>query len=117
MIKRIQYNKLVRDLIPRIISEDKEVEGFSVKRLSKNDLKASLINKLYEEVDELLEASGDDQSSVEELVDILEVVFALAEFYGIRKTSLLDLAECKRETTGGFKEGLFLEFVSKEASQ
>ena len=50
--------------------------------------------------------------TAEELADILEVVFALAEATGCSKQDLLSLYRKKHDARGGFRDRVFL--ISKE---
>ena len=68
------YNKLVRDNIPNIIKTKGEEP--IIKVLDDETYKKELEKKLYEEYEEVLEASGEER--VEELADILEIIKALA---------------------------------------
>ena len=73
------YNKLVRDNIPTIIeASGKECE---YEQLSDERAMEYLYVKLYEEADELVR-----DKNIEELADILEVVFAIANKYGYKIT-------------------------------
>lgn len=98
------YNKLVRDKIPQVIEEDgRKCETFIV---PKEQLLPLLEEKLKEEVNEFLK-----DKNLEELADIMEVVFGLAENLGYREEELLKKREEKKEERGGFKDGVFLEKV------
>ena len=78
------YNKLVRDKIPHIItSSGKECR---TRFLDPEEYKQELRTKLQEEADEYM-SSGSDQEALEELVDMLEVIRALAEVHGANATS------------------------------
>lgn len=95
-------DKLVRDRIPELI----EAEGRKpvVKVLTGQKLHAALYDKLTEEHAELL-AAKDSAHRLQELGDIAEVVFALAEQYGADENALLSLVREKRERRGGFTRG------------
>ena len=69
------YNKLVRDNIPKIISNNDETPVTRI--LSNDEYKKSLEEKLFEEYKEVIEATGDDR--LEELADLVEVAKSLAE--------------------------------------
>lgn len=93
------YNKLVRDKIPEIIKADgKECE---VEIVSAKDKYI-----LLEEVNEFLE-----DKNLEELADIMEVLFGLADSLGYSEEELLKARDKKKEERGGFKEGIVLKSV------
>ncbi|MEG0772036.1 nucleoside triphosphate pyrophosphohydrolase [Clostridium sp.] len=101
------YNKLVRDKIPEVIEADgKECEVIIV---SKEELLPLLEEKLKEEVNEFLE-----DKNLEELADIMEVIFGLGENLGYNEEELLRKREEKKEARGGFKDGVFLKSVTRK---
>lgn len=95
------YNKLVRDRIPQII----EANGGKAKyiTLSDEDFFAELEKKLDEEVGEYHR-----DKTLEELADILEVVYALAATAGCSYDELLNLYQKKHEARGGFEQKCYL---------
>lgn len=95
------YNKLVRDRIPEII--EKNGGKAQIRTLSEADYIHSLEMKLDEEVGEYHR-----DKTVEELADILEVVYALAEAQGCSKEMLTDVYQAKHDERGGFRKRLFL---------
>lgn len=96
------YNKLVRDKIPEIIKADgRECDTAIVV----GDEKYMLLEaKLQEEVNEFLE-----DKNLEELADVMEVLFGLAEALGYSEEDILKARDKKREERGGFKEGIVLK--------
>ena len=70
-----QYNKLVRDKIPKIIEDSGK--SATIRILSDSEYVNALETKLDEEVGEYHR-----DKSVEELADILEVIYALAATCG-----------------------------------
>lgn len=102
-------SKLVRDGIPGVIRQSGREPG--IKQLSGEKLKAALKEKLVEEARELTEA--DD--IYEELADVLEVVEAIAEQYGIDRRKLEKVKKEKYRRVGGFKRGYYLEDDQHEA--
>lgn len=98
------YNKLVRDKIPQTIEEDGRKCETSI--VSKEELLPLLEEKLKEEVNEFMQ-----DKNLEELADIMEVVFGLAENLGYSEEDLLKKREEKKEARGGFKDGVFLKTV------
>ena len=99
------YNKLVRDKIPDIIKAQGEVPQFRL--LTGEEYTLELERKLDEET-----AEFHKEKNLEELADILEVVYALSENMGYAKEDLLRVFEQKHENRGGFQDGVYL--ISKE---
>ena len=95
------YNKLVRDKIPEIIKESgKECEIEIVNGVQKQEL---LEKKLLEEVNEYME-----DKNLEELADVMEVLFGLAKELGYSEADLLNKRKEKLQERGGFKGGIVL---------
>jgi predicted house-cleaning noncanonical NTP pyrophosphatase (MazG superfamily) len=92
----LSQGKLVRDKIPQIIRSKGEEPIVYV--ADAEEYGARLRDKLAEEVAEFL-ASDDDP---EELADILEVLYALAEQVGTDRQQLEKLRAAKAEARGGF---------------
>lgn len=101
----IEYNKLVRDKIPALIEGQGEKPIFRI--LDEAEYAGHLERKLDEEV-----AEFHKDRNAEELADILEVVFALAEAIGCSKEALMDAYQQKHRRRGGFSERIFL--IGKE---
>ena len=97
----IRYEKLVRDKIPQMIEE----EGFipNTCALSEDEYIEALRVKLTEEVQEYL-----SDRDAEELADILEVVYALANAQGIPQDTLEQIRKAKADARGGFEKRLWL---------
>jgi predicted house-cleaning noncanonical NTP pyrophosphatase (MazG superfamily) len=93
-------NKLVRDKIPEIIRQHGREPKISV--LTDDKLLNALNEKLVEEHGEYIE-SGE----LEELGDMLEVIFSLAKEKGYTEGELLHLLKDKRNKKGGFDEGFY----------
>lgn len=105
MRKKIVFNKLVRDKIPEIIEE--QGEKVNIRILNDEEYILCLEEKLDEEV-----AEYHRDKNAEELADILEVVFALAEQYGFSNEELMEIYQRKNISRGGFHNRIFL--ISKE---
>lgn len=97
----MHYNKLVRDKIPAIIAANGQQAH--IQTLDEAAYQDALRQKLQEEVQEFLESG-----QPEELADILEVVYALAEQSALSAAELNALRQQKRETRGGFAKRLYL---------
>ena len=101
------YNKLVRDKIPEIIRQSNKIPVTHI--LDDEAYLSALDRKLDEEC-----AEYHSDRNLEELADILEVVYAIAEAKGCSAQRLEALRREKAAKRGGFKEKIFLESV-KEA--
>jgi predicted house-cleaning noncanonical NTP pyrophosphatase (MazG superfamily) len=106
---RLDYHKLVRDGIPRIIETG---GGQPVTRvLDQAGYLAALRAKLLEEAEEARAAPDGQLRS--ELADVLEVLQALAAAYGMSWEDVVAEAARKRDERGGFDERVFLEYVDQ----
>lgn len=101
------YNKLVRDKIPEIIKNNNEEP--ITKILNDIDYKKELENKLYEEYQEVLEATGKDR--LEELADMLEIISYLAKLENSTLDNVIEIANKKVLKRGSFKNKIYLEKV------
>lgn len=91
--------KLVRDLIPEIILQRGRQP--LIYTADTDEYGHLLRSKLCEEVDEFLEA--DDSTMAEELADVLEVIYALADQLGVTPQQLEAMRSEKAAERGGFK--------------
>ncbi|MBX4262361.1 nucleoside triphosphate pyrophosphohydrolase [Clostridium estertheticum] len=98
------YNKLVRDKIPEII--EAAGKSFDIHYAKKEEVLPLLERKLNEEVSEYLEAKN-----LEELADVMEVLFGLANALGYSQEDLINKRNEKKEERGGFEKGIVLEKV------
>ena len=105
------YNKLVRDKIPDIIAAKNETPVTAI--LAETEYKKALEDKLYEEYQEVTEASGDERC--EDLADVIEVIRALAKLENRSLEDIIKLADEKRAKRGGFDNRIFLEKVVEKA--
>ncbi|WP_407270376.1 phosphoribosyl-ATP pyrophosphohydrolase [Radiobacillus sp. PE A8.2] len=99
------YNKLVRDLIPQII--EKTGKQYKTRILDNPEYIEAMRTKLGEELQEYLEADN-DQDSLEELADILELIHALANTHGASIDEVEEIRQQKAEKRGGFNDKIFL---------
>lgn len=103
----IKYNKLVRDKIPDIITVDGGKAAYHI--LSEKKYIVELDNKLNEEVKEY-----QADKSLEELVDVLEVMHAICKARGYTIEELEARRKVKAEVNGSFNEKIYLEYVENE---
>ena len=101
-----EFDKLVRDGIPRIIEGSGETP--ITHSAEGDEYSERLDEKLAEEVTEYIE-SGE----IEELADILEVLHAIREERGVSLESLRDKRRQKAQQRGRFDEGIVLERVER----
>ena len=99
--KRIAYNKLVRDRIPEII----EASGkrCKVRILDHEEYLRMIDVKLDEEL-----AEYHEDQNVEELADLLEVIYAAAAARGYDVGQLEEVRAAKAEKRGRFQKRLLL---------
>ena len=95
------HNKLVRDKIPEIIKESGR--KCKTKVLSEKDYVFELERKLSEEVHEYKL-----DKNLDELCDVIEVVYALAAARGMSVEELEAKRIAKRELRGGFDGKVYL---------
>ncbi len=94
--------KLVRDKIPQIIIADGRTP--IVRTLSDEEYLSELDRKLNEEV-----AEYQADKSLEEMADVLEVLFAICEARGHSVDELMEVRDKKREKRGGFRDKVYWE--------
>jgi predicted house-cleaning noncanonical NTP pyrophosphatase (MazG superfamily) len=94
----MSQGKLVRDKIPQII----RCQGLEpvIYTAGSDEYGTRLRDKLREEVEEFIASDNDP----EELADVLEVLYALAERAGTDRQQLEKLRAAKAEERGGFPD-------------
>jgi predicted house-cleaning noncanonical NTP pyrophosphatase (MazG superfamily) len=103
----ITYNKLVRDKIPEIIEQDGK--NCEIEILSDDMYLKMLDAKLDEEL-----AEYHKDQNVEELADLLEVIYSAAEARGCSVEQLESVRRTKAEKRGAFKEKIYLKTVKEQ---
>ena len=106
-MKRIVYNKLVRDKIPQIIEQNGQICVTQV--LSQEDYIQKLDEKLTEELNEYQQSK-----ELEELADLLEVLEATVKARGYTWQELTQIRDQKREKRGGFEDRILLTEVREK---
>lgn len=103
----IKYNKLVRDKIPEIIEKSGKKAVFE--GLEEKVYKKYLDKKLAEEMEEYF-----TEDNVDELADIVEVIYAILTYKGIDLKNFESIRKRKAEERGTFTKRLLLkEIVEK----
>lgn len=98
------YNKLVRDRIPEIIKRNGQECITEI--LSDEAYVKALDEKLYEEMEEYQR-----DKSIDELADLLEVVYSVAKARGWSVDELENVRIKKAEKRGGFDDRIYLKEV------
>lgn len=110
-MKRIHYNKLIRDKIPeRIHAKGSDLK---TRKLSPKEFEKELIKKVEEEASGLQNV----RSTTELVNEIADVIDVLDEIRRIKHISASDIAEAQKYTfqqKGGFKKRLFLFWSSDD---
>lgn len=105
---RYIYNKLVRDKIPHQINNEQGRKA-NYKILSDEQYIKELDKKLFEEAHEFIE-----EYSVEELGDLMEVIFTIMEIKNISIQQVEEARRIKENKKGGFKDKIYLIDVEQE---
>ena len=98
------YNKLVRDRIPEIIEKDNK--RCDVRILDDAEYLKMVDAKLDEEL-----AEYHKDQNIEELADLIEVIYAAAKARGYSIAELEEIRAQKAEKRGVFEKRFFLEKV------
>lgn len=106
----IKYDKLIRDRIPEII--EKSGKQCIVDTLDTDTYIHYLDQKLNEEL-----AEYQDDKSIEELADLLEVIYAVTIARGYSIEKLESIRKEKVEKRGGFDKRLRLKGVIEDGSE
>ena len=101
------HNKLVRDNIPEIINNSGRKANYHVLD-NDAEFEKALMAKLIEEANELYIAETEEER-IEELADIITVLFCLMKNRDVIKT----VAKAKMSEKGSFTKRYFLESVEE----
>ena len=99
-VELMNQGKLVRDKIPQIIIADGKKPITRI--LNEDEYLSELDKKLNEEI-----AEYQEDKSIEELADVLEVMFAICEARGHSVEELMEVRNIKRDKRGGFEQRIF----------
>ena len=106
-MKHIQYNKLVRDRIPEIIESSGKT--CTVEILSDEDYLRMVDAKLDEEL-----AEYHKDQNIEELADLLEVIYAATKARGYSIEQLETVRSEKAAKRGAFDKKILLKEVIED---
>lgn len=102
-----KYNKLVRDNIINIIESRGDKAVYKV--LDEDEYKKALDEKLKEEVNEFI-----DDHSIEEMADVMEVIYTLLENRNISMDDVEKVRLEKRKKNGAFEKRLGLIEIERK---
>ena len=105
----IDYNKLVRDKIPEIIEQAGKTAYTQI--LTEEEYLDALDKKLNEELSEY-----QSDKSIEELADLLEVIYAVVKARGYSVQELECIRKKKAEERGPFDKRIMLKGGSDNGS-
>jgi predicted house-cleaning noncanonical NTP pyrophosphatase (MazG superfamily) len=107
-MEKKEYNKLVRDYFPELMKEKgREVE---FEELDSSQYTEKLMEKFNEEVEKFRDAGTDRLLS--EIVDLLEVIYAIAEHRGITESEVEFMRQLKKNRSGGFRKRIMLKTMN-----
>ena len=106
-IKKIHYNKLIRDGIP-IIMDEKGVK-YKISRLPKKRFKLELLKKIGEESSALPKLKN-KKDIVNELADVIAVIDELKKIYKITDRDIKIELKNNYKKKRGFNKKLFLHW-------
>jgi predicted house-cleaning noncanonical NTP pyrophosphatase (MazG superfamily) len=106
--ERDSVGKLVRDKIPDMIRASGRTPH--VRTLSTAEYRTALLDKLREEVAELIAAATRD-AVIEEAADVLEVLTAIAAEHGATLDTIVGVTRSKLAERGGFDMRLSLDAI------
>lgn len=104
-IKKIFYNKLVRDKIPEIIEKSGGVTQFN--KLTPKQFEKELLLKVGEEASGLSGVKNKEDIA-KELADIIAVIDEIKKLKKIKMSDIGKAMKVNFEKKGGFKKKLFL---------
>ncbi len=108
-MKKIYYNKLIRDRIPEKITRNGG--AYEVEKLGQKEFERELLKKVGEEATGLLHAKTKEELA-SELADIIDVIEEVKKVKGISRAKIESARKKAYDLKGGFKKKLFLLWSS-----
>jgi len=108
-MKRIYYNKLIRDKIPEKIKRNGG--DYEIKKLSQRLFEAELLKKVGEEASGLMSSKTKDELA-SELADVIAVIEEIKRLKRITSKQILKALNENFDKKGGFNKRLFLVWSS-----
>jgi len=110
-MKKIYYNKLIRDKIPDRITQ--AGAKYSVKRLGRKKFEKELIKKVEEEASGM-QSSKNKKELIGEIADVIEVINEIKKIKKIRESEINAARRKNMQRKGGFNKKLFLFWSSDD---
>lgn len=107
------YNKLVRDHLPEMLKEKGVNIEFEV--LNNKEFSEKLVEKFREEVDEFSNTKTD--RLLDQIVDLLEVIYAIAEHRGITESEVEFMRQLKKKRSGGFRKRIMVKTITESSDE
>jgi predicted house-cleaning noncanonical NTP pyrophosphatase (MazG superfamily) len=108
-MKKVYYNKLIRDNIPQKIRANGG--EFEVREMDEKEYERELLRKVEEEASGLINSSS-REDIITELSDVLDVVDEIKRLKKISEVEIQDAREKAYTKKGGFEKKLFLVWSS-----
>jgi predicted house-cleaning noncanonical NTP pyrophosphatase (MazG superfamily) len=107
-MEKKEYNTLVRDYFPERMKEKGKNVEFEV--LDNSQYSEKLMEKFNEEVDRFRKAGTD--RLLGKSVDLLEIIYAIAEHRGITESELEFMRQLKKTRSGSFRKRVMLKTIT-----
>ncbi len=108
-MKKIIYNKLVRDRIPEVIEKSGEV--YESRKLDETEFEVELFKKIQKEAAEI-QPDLNKYELAKELADLLEVVNEIKSLKNISDEDITLARAANMAKKGGFEKRIYLEWTS-----
>lgn len=104
-IRKIYYNKLIRDKIPQVM--ERRGARYKIRRLSQKQLKIELLKKVGEEASGLLNSKTKAEVA-DEVGDVLAVINEIKKVFKITDKEINQAIKNAFVKKGGFRKKLYL---------
>lgn len=108
-MEKKEYNKLVRDYFPELMKKKGKTVEYEV--MDSGQYSEKLVEKFNEEVEKFRTANMD--RLLNESVDLLEIIYAIAEHRGITESELEFMRHLKKTRRGGFRKRILVKKLTE----